>query len=240
MKLKTILVEDEARSREILRNYIAKYCPNIELVGEASGIDVGLDLIKNNELDLVFLDVEMPYGNAFDLLDKVENRTFETIFVTAYDHYAVEALNNQASYYLLKPISFGRFMKAINKIQRKPAVATIVTPESIPVSSNTVPFLYIKMDKKILKVYLDKISYIESQKDYVRIVLEDDNDVVTKQKISYLEQRLPSGQFLRIHRSYIVAVNKITAFSSINIEIDKIELPIGRSYKQFVMEALNF
>ena len=116
MKLKTILVEDETRSREILRNYIAKYCPNIELVGEASGIEEGLNLIKNNELDLVFLDVEMPYGNAFDLLDKVENRTFETIFVTAYDHYAVEALNNQASYYLLKPISIDDLITAVDVV----------------------------------------------------------------------------------------------------------------------------
>ena len=116
MKLKTILVEDEARSREILRNYISKYCPNIELVGEASGVEEGLVLINNNQLDLVFLDVEMPYGNAFDLLDKVENRTFETIFVTAYDHYAVEALNNQASYYILKPISIDDLIAAVKLV----------------------------------------------------------------------------------------------------------------------------
>ena len=94
MKLKAIIVEDEQISRDILRNYLDKYCPNVNLIGEASTIDDAYKLIKNNELDLVFLDVEMPFGNAFDLLEKVENRTFETIFVTAYDHYAIEALNN--------------------------------------------------------------------------------------------------------------------------------------------------
>ena len=91
MTLKAIIVEDEETSREILRNYLKKYCPTVELVGEASGIDEGLTLIRNNQLDLVFLDVEMPYGNAFDLLDKVGDRSFETVFVTAYDHYAIEA-----------------------------------------------------------------------------------------------------------------------------------------------------
>ncbi len=96
MKLKTIIVEDEQISRDILRNYIAKYCPNVELLGEASNIEEAQKLIEKHELDLVFLDVEMPFGNAFDLLEKVENRTFDVVFVTAYDHYAIDALNKQA------------------------------------------------------------------------------------------------------------------------------------------------
>ena len=105
MKLNAILVEDEETSREILRNYLTKYCPNISLIGEASNVDEALVLIRNNDLDVVFLDVEMPYGNAFDLLDKVGDIDFETIFVTAYNHYAIDALNAHASYYLMKPIS---------------------------------------------------------------------------------------------------------------------------------------
>ena len=114
MRLKAILVEDEKISRDILRNYLHKYCPNVNLLGEASNIKEAQNLIDKNDLDLVFLDVEMPFGNAFDLLEKVENRTFETVFVTAYDHYAMDALNNHASYYLLKPISIDELIKAVN------------------------------------------------------------------------------------------------------------------------------
>ena len=114
MKLKAIIVEDEQISRDILRNYIGKYCPNVSLLGEASTIEEGYALIQKHELDLVFLDVEMPFGNAFDLLERVENRTFETVFVTAYDQYAMEALNSHASYYLLKPISIDELIKAVN------------------------------------------------------------------------------------------------------------------------------
>ncbi len=233
-----LLVDDEPLAMDVIASYLEKVT-GFEVVAKCKNALEAFEVLQTQEIDLIFLDIQMPQLNGIEFVKTLTNPP-KIIFTTAHRDYAIEGFELDAIDYLLKPISFGRFMKAINKIQRKPAVATIVTPESIPVSSNTVPFLYIKMDKKILKVYLDKISYIESQKDYVRIVLEDDNDVVTKQKISYLEQRLPSGQFLRIHRSYIVAVNKITAFSSINIEIDKIELPIGRSYKQFVMEALNF
>ena len=116
MKLNTIIVEDEAKSRDILRNYLAKYCPNVSVLGEAANVDEALILIRNHELDLVFLDVEMPYGNAFDLLDKVGDRSFETVFVTAYDHYAIEALNAHASYYLMKPISIDDLIKAVDYV----------------------------------------------------------------------------------------------------------------------------
>ena len=113
MKLSSIIVVDEETSREILKNYLKKYCPNVTVLGEASNIEEALVLIRNNDLDLVFLDVEMPYGNAFDLLEKVGDINFETIFVTAYNHYAIEALNSHASYYLMKPISIDELIKAV-------------------------------------------------------------------------------------------------------------------------------
>ena len=116
MKLNSIIVEDEETSREILRNYLKKYCPNVEILGEASNVEEALVLIRNNDLDLVFLDVEMPYGNAFDLLDKVGDIDFETVFVTAYNQYAVDALNAHASYYLMKPISIDELIKAVDYV----------------------------------------------------------------------------------------------------------------------------
>jgi len=114
MKLKSIIVEDEANSREILRNHIKKYCPFVIIIGEAENVDQALSLIRNHPPDLVFLDVEMPYGNAFDLLDKVGNRSFETIFVTAYNNYALDALNAHACYYLMKPVSIDELIKAVD------------------------------------------------------------------------------------------------------------------------------
>ena len=112
-QLRTIIVEDEATSREILRNYLGKYCDTVHVLGEASNIKEGLALIQKQQPDLVFLDVEMPFGNAFDLLDKVPDRTFETVFVTAYNQYAIDALNNHAAYYLMKPINIDELVKAV-------------------------------------------------------------------------------------------------------------------------------
>lgn len=235
MKLKTILVEDEARSREILRNYIAKYCPNIELVGEASGIDEGLDLIKNNELDLVFLDVEMPYGNAFDLLDKVENRTFETIFVTAYDHYAVEALNNQASYYLLKPISIDDLITAVEIVadikQKETELAeAVLTPKSEMVSGKiTVP----QQDGfEVLKT--SEILFCKADDNYTEIHLQTGKLLASK-TLKYFEEALEEFGFSRIHKSYVVNVNSIVKYKkgkggSVVLENDK-ELQVAPSRK---------
>lgn len=233
-----LLVDDEPLAIDVIASYLDKVS-GFRVVAKCKNALEAFEVLQKAEIDLIFLDIQMPQLNGIEFVKTLTNPP-KIIFTTAYRDYAIEGFELDAIDYLLKPVSFGRFMKAINKIQRKPIIENIVPPESVTTTSNTEPFLYIKMEKRILKVYLDKIIHIESQKDYVRIVMENEDDVVTKQKISYLEQRLPSGQFLRIHRSYIVAVNKITAFSSINIEIDEIELPIGRSYKQFVMEALNF
>jgi len=235
MKLKTILVEDEARSREILRNYITKYCPNIELVGEASGIEEGLDLIKNNELDLVFLDVEMPYGNAFDLLDKVENRTFETIFVTAYDHYAVEALNNQASYYLLKPISIDDLITAVEIVtdikQKETKLAeAVLIPKSEMISGKiTVP----QQDGfEVLKT--SDILFCKADDNYTEIHLQTGKLLASK-TLKYFEETLQEFGFSRIHKSYVVNVNSIVKYKkgkggSVVLENDK-ELQVAPSRK---------
>ena len=139
MKLNAIIVEDEQASRDILKNYLKKYCPNVTILGEAANINEGLELIRNNELDLVFLDVEMPYGNAFDLLDKVGDRDFETVFVTAYNNYAIEALNAHASYYLMKPIAIDDLIKAVDYvIEIKTKENALQDQVLVPKTSNNV------------------------------------------------------------------------------------------------------
>ena len=117
-KLKAVIVEDEEDSRETLANYLKKYCPDIELAEMADSVKTGLKIIKKHNPDIVFLDIEMPYGNAFDLLEQIENITFETVFVTAFSHYAIKALNFRASYYILKPIDIDELINAVEKIKK--------------------------------------------------------------------------------------------------------------------------
>ena len=212
MKLKAILVEDEAISRDILRNYISKYCKNVELLGEASNIDEAYALIHQYELDLVFLDVEMPFGNAFDLLDRVPDRTFETIFVTAYDHYAIDALNNQATYYLLKPISIDELIKAVEQvteIKEKESLLenTIITPKTTSISGKiTIP----QQDGfEILNVA--DILFCKADDNYTEIHFENTKKLVSK-TLKYFEEALQEYAFARIHKSYLVNVNAITKY----------------------------
>ena len=174
MKLNALIVEDELNSREILRNYLKKYCPTVNLVGEAATIKEGLDLINSNELDLVFLDVEMPFGNAFDLLDQLPDRSFETVFVTAYNQYAVDALNAHAAYYLMKPISIDELIKAVDyvtEIREKEKIMEdrVLTPKmgrvdgkiTLPQQDgfqvlNVADILYCKADDNYTELYLEK------------------------------------------------------------------------------------
>ncbi|WP_282142670.1 LytR/AlgR family response regulator transcription factor [Cellulophaga baltica] len=212
MKLKAILVEDEANSREILRNYLAKYCPDVTLVGEAATIKEGLALIHDNELDLVFLDVEMPFGNAFDLLEQVPERTFETVFVTAYNNYAMDALNNHAAYYLMKPISIDELIKAVDYVKEirqkenaledrilKPKLTTVEGKITIPQQDGF----------QVLNVA--DIMYCKADDNYTEIYINDKRIVVSK-TLKYFEDTLADFSFARVHKSYVVNVNEVVKY----------------------------
>ncbi|MBV1887719.1 MAG: LytTR family DNA-binding domain-containing protein [Urechidicola sp.] len=213
MELKTIIVEDEKTSRDILKNYLGKYCPNVTVIGEAENIEEAMVLIRNNELDLVFLDVEMPYGSGFDLLDKLSTITFETIFVTAYDHYAIDALNNHASYYLLKPISIDDLIKAVdyiveikqreNQLQHailKPKLAMVEDKITIPTQHG---FEVLEM-KDIL--------YCKADDNYTQIFMSDNKTKLVSKTLKYFEIILSDNGFVRIHKSYLVNVNFVKTY----------------------------
>ncbi|AXG69536.1 sensory transduction protein LytR [Kordia sp. SMS9] len=212
MQLQTIIVEDEEISREILKKYVAKYCPNVNVIGEASNIEDALILIRNNDLDLVFLDVEMPFGNAFDLLEKVGDRSFETIFVTAYDHYAIEALNSHASYYLLKPISIDELIKAVDHVisikskeERLEENVLATTIETIN-GKITIP----QQDGfEVLNV--SEIVYCKADDNYTEIYINDSRIVVSK-TLKYFEEALREYPFARVHKSYLVNVNEVVKY----------------------------
>ncbi len=213
MILKTIIVEDEKTSREILRNYLAKYCPNVEVVGEAPNIDEALVLIRNNDLDLVFLDVEMPYGNAFDLLDKLTDITFETVFVTAYKEYAIDALNSHASYYLLKPISIDELINAVDyitQIKKQEAVlqqTVLKTKVKSAEGKITIP-----TQDGFEVIALNTILYCKADDNYTHIFLENNQKKLVSKTLKYFENLLSENGFVRIHKSYLVNVNCIKTY----------------------------
>ncbi len=212
MKLKAILVEDEQISREILRNYIGKYCPNVTLLGEASNIEDAYKLIEKHELDLVFLDVEMPFGNAFDLLEKVEDRTFETVFVTAYDHYAIEALNSHASYYLLKPISIDELIKAVNIVTEIKEKENQLQHEVLAPKTNSAKGkITIPQQDGFEVLDINDIVFCKADDNYTEIHLGNSKKLVSK-TLKYFEDILKEYSFVRIHKSYLVNVNSITKY----------------------------
>lgn len=213
MQLKTIIVEDEQTSREILRNYLNKYCPAIEVIGEASNIDEALVLIRNNHLDLVFLDVEMPYGSGFDLLEKLEDTNFEVVFVTAYNQYAIEALNNHASYYLLKPISIDELIKAVDYVTKiKKKEVELQNEVLVPKTKVNDGIITIPTQDGFEVLAIKDILYCKADDNYTQIFLENKQIKLVSKTLKYFEAILKGSGFARIHKSYLVNVSYIISY----------------------------
>ncbi|MFT5848415.1 MAG: two-component system LytT family response regulator [Psychroserpens sp.] len=213
MKLKSIIVEDEETSRKILRNYLNKYCPNVEVLGEAANVEEALVLIRNTELDLVFLDVEMPYGNAFDLLDKVGDVNFETVFVTAYNHYAIDALNAHASYYLMKPISIDELIKAVDYVTEIRTKEDALQDQVLVPKINTVHGkITIPQQSGFEVLQTSEIMYCKADDNYTEIYLSNNKKKLVSKTLKYFEDALTESGFARVHKSYLVNVNEVTKY----------------------------
>lgn len=213
MKLNSIIVEDEATSREILRNYLKKYCPNVHILGEASNVDEALVLIRSHELDLVFLDVEMPYGNAFDLLDKVGHINFETVFVTAYNHYAMDALNAHASYYLMKPISIDELIKAVDYVTEIKTKEDALQDQVLVPKTNAVNGkITIPLQDGFEVINTADILYCKADDNYTEIFLNTNKKKLVSKTLKYFEDALNDTSFARVHKSYLVNVNEIVKY----------------------------
>lgn len=236
MPLHCMIVDDEPLAIAVLERYIAQV-PDLQVVATCDNAITAFETLRSMEVDLIFLDVEMPQLNGLDFVKTLEQPP-SVIFTTAHRNYAFEGYELDAVDFLLKPISFGRFLKSVSKLHRITPPHVEPTP-TVTTDDAQMTFIYVKEDKKMIKVYLDEVQYIESRKDYV-VIQTKQQSVSTKQQISYLEQKLPEDQFLRIHRSYIIALDKIKAFNHQEIELVGGEVfPIGRSFKAATLAKLN-
>ncbi|WMI69427.1 LytTR family DNA-binding domain-containing protein [Mangrovimonas sp. YM274] len=213
MKLRAIIVEDEETSREILKNYLKKYCPNVEVLGEAANVEEALVLLRNQALDLVFLDVEMPYGNAFDLLDRVGDINFETVFVTAYNHYAIDALNAHASYYLMKPVSIDELIKAVDYVTEvKTKENALQDQVLVPKTNGINGKITIPQQDGFEVLNTADILYCKADDNYTEIFLGNNRKKLVSKTLKYFEEALIGSSFVRVHKSYLVNINEVTKY----------------------------
>ncbi|GJM31246.1 MAG: DNA-binding response regulator [Saprospiraceae bacterium] len=230
--LKCLIVEDEPLAAEVLEDYIREV-PFLELKGTCTDAIYALEALQNQPIDVIFLDIHLPKLKGLDFLRTLSNAP-QVILTTAYYQYALESYELAVVDYLLKPIEFSRFLKAVNKLKRN-------IPSPVQTSAPTTTaraFHFFNVNKKQVKVYLDEVLFVESLKEYVRIYTLQ-NQLVTQYQIGALEQILPPPAFLRIHRSFLVAVDKIEAFSATEISVGGQDLPIGKTYKVWVGEVLE-
>ena len=235
-KIRCLVIDDEPPAREMLIQYIAGV-DSLELAGVCSNAIEATNFLKDHPVDLLFLDIQMPQLPGTNFIRTLKSPP-KVIFTTAYRKYAVEGFELDAVDYILKPISLERFLKAVNKVLQT-NFSTVQATNDIK-ENHTDPnrFLYFRVDRKMVKVLLNDILFIEGLKDYVKIFTAG-KAIVTKHVLSTLEGMLPSDEFLRIHRSYIIAINKIDSYNADSIEIAKHELPIGRLFKHDVNRVLN-
>lgn len=234
---RVIIVDDEPLALDVMETYIDKL-PSLELVARCENAIQAFDVLSREEVDIMFLDIQMPQLTGIDFLKSLSNPPL-VIFTTAYPNYAIEGYELNVIDYLLKPISFERFMKAVNK-----ALSQLELQNETPTTSNSsdseeeADFIFVKADKKLIKINYRDILYIEGLKDYVIIKMATSR-VITLQTMKSLEEKLPSGIFKRIHRSYIVNLGKIDAVVGNMVEVEKKHLPIGKNYREELLNIVN-
>ena len=229
-KIRCFIVDDEPLAINVIEQHLSKLSP-FEVCGKSTNPVEALAQIKMLQPDLLFIDIEMPEITGMELIATLQNKP-AIIITTAYREYAVEGFDLNALDYLVKPIPFPRFLKAIEKFLEKhlPTAAA-------PVPDNE-PCLFVKADRKTIRILLDDIRYVEGIKDYTRIVLATQK-IVTKVSIGNFFKTLPQDRFLRVHKSFIVAKNKITAFTALDVEVNGVEIPIGRLYREAFLEQVG-
>lgn len=227
-----LIVDDEAIAREIIATHLSKI-DSITIIKSCNNAIEAFNCISDHKIDLVFLDINMPEISGIAFAKSI-NKDIKIIFTTAYRDYAVEGFELQAVDYLLKPISFNRLLKAVNTYFEVYSNANTI----IENTQESNDFMFVRSDRKMIKIDFDSVIYIESYSDYIKIHLSS-KTIITRETISAIEAKLPKKQFIRIHRSFIVSINNITSFTNEHITIANKALSISRSFKKTVLERLQ-
>lgn len=245
MILKCIAVDDEPLALDIIADYVAKV-PFLELVKRTESAIEAMQLVQEGNIDLVFLDIQMPELTGIQFL-KIAGNKASYILTTAYSQYALESYDLNVSDYLLKPIAFDRFYKAVEKVrnqhQKQEAAATPEPPKiqglmSAPAPQQVQDFIFVKTEHKIQKIELDDILYIEGLKDYISIFTKNER-VITLQNMKKMEETPPKGEFIRVHKSYIISVDKIESIERSRIAIAGKTIPVGDTYRDAFFKLID-
>lgn len=229
-----IIVDDEPMAREILENHLKKI-ESIKVVGSCKNAIEAFNMLNSQNIDLIFLDINMPEISGLSFARSI-NKKIKIIFTTAYREYAIDGFDLRAVDYLLKPISFERLIQSISKYRNEHLIPQL-SPQ-VELNPEKSDFIFVRSERKMIKIDFSELNYIESLSDYLKLYT-DDKVIITRETISSIEAKLPKNDFLRVHRSYIVAINKIDSFTQEFIEIKKKAIPISRSYKNDVKLRLD-
>ena len=235
MKTRCLIVDDEPLARELIRGHILKL-ENCEVVAECDNAMKAMEALRNHNVDLMFLDIKMPQMTGIDFL-KTLRRPPKVIITTAFSQYALEGFELDVVDYLMKPVTFERFFKSVNKYFQSGHAETVEVDGGKDTTEDA--FIYVKENKKVIKIYMKEIHFIEGLNEYIRIHT-DNRRVVVKSSLQGIESKLPQEQFIRIHKSYIVSIPRIRAFNATTIELENAKLRIGRNYKNQVFSALHY
>jgi DNA-binding LytR/AlgR family response regulator len=226
-KLKCVVVDDEPLAIEVLSSYISQF-EHLELASSFENPIKAFEYLQHHQIDVLFMDIQMPRITGLEILRSLSRKP-KVIITTAYRDYALEGFELEVTDYLLKPIGFDRFMKAVAKLQ----------DVGITLSEGDQKHdIFVKVDKKMVRLCLNDLLFLESQRDYLRIVCKD-KELLTHMSISEANQLFPEKDFFRVHRSFVVSKHKIDSFSATEIEIGKYNIPIGRNYKAEVSKILD-
>ncbi|MEO7046890.1 MAG: response regulator transcription factor [Ferruginibacter sp.] len=226
-------MEDEPLAGEVLEDYINQVS-FLKLMAKCKDAIFALETLKKNQIDVIFLDIHLPKIKGIDFIKTISNSP-QIIITSAYQEYALQSYELDVVDYLLKPIEFSRFLMAVNKLKH---LNDIDRGNSAPSIASERAYLFFNVSKKKVKMFLDEILYIESLKEYIKVISKDKR-ILTKFQLGDIEDILNKNNFIRIHRSFIVAKNKIDAFTATDVEINGQQIPIGRSYKELVVASLQ-